>query len=105
MATQAELKTENAQWTPGPWSVTLCHTGEKCWCRTISIAGREESDALEDCVIPSGAVSKRDAHLIAAAPELYEALETLVSFAGAKTVSSLAWHQARRALAKARGHE
>lgn len=60
--------------TPGPWSVATCSEGAECWCRIISIAGREDSEDLKDCVIHAGAVNKRDANLIATAPELYEAL-------------------------------
>lgn len=94
------------QHTPGPWSVSFCSQGEGCWCRIISIAGREESDSLDDCVIASGAVNKRDAHLIAAAPELFEALEYITTYhktGGHEGDPDEAERRAEAALAKARG--
>lgn len=69
----------SAQFTPGPWAVTTCAEGEGCWCRIICVAGHEDIKDLEYCVIHSGAVHKRNACLIAAAPELYEALSKCAS--------------------------
>ncbi len=77
----------SAGFTPGPWHVETCSEGESCWCRVIG-CGEIGSDSLEDCVIPSGAVSKRDAHLIAAAPEMFEAMAEFVARVEAGEVRS-----------------
>lgn len=85
-------------WTPGPWRVGTHHqilsTGGDNRCAGIvsynSWMGIEEAEA--------------NAHLIAAAPDMYAALEQLVN-----TAASYQPHfynelkQARAALAKARG--
>lgn len=49
--------------TPGQWFSDFCHVGPSCWCKTI--ANKKDSDDLEHCVIPSGAVGHHDADHIA----------------------------------------
>lgn len=48
--------------SPLPWYVKTCNQGKNCWCRIIT--SKKGSDDLEDCVVPSGAISKDDAELI-----------------------------------------
>lgn len=73
------IRSRLSQAKPGPWFVSLCNTGESCWCRCVG--NKEGSDRLEDCIIPSGSVSKNDAELIAHAPtdiaKLLRAVELL----------------------------
>ena len=90
------------EYTPGPWTVTTCNEGESCWCRIIACPATEGSDG-NDWVIASGAVHKRDANLIAAAPDLYEALDLLTAPKCAGVDECMARDKAFDALAKARG--
>ena len=86
-------------WTPGPW-----HIDEEC-------EGMFNRYCLYVCDIP---VSRQNAHLIAAAPDLFEALEAIVN-AGEWYTSALEFpreedgtqleQQARAALAKAKGEQ
>lgn len=98
--------------TPGPWRVAECGT-RGCWCRTIvadvpDILDDEDSDFH---IISSGSLRKHNANLVAAAPELLDALtgalemlETLqargaqVSASGRSAMSSY-----RELIAKATG--
>jgi hypothetical protein len=106
------------KWTPGPWESGYGNgiTGPRCapsvhldghadiWpvragknvvCWLAASFGFESRDAL-----------KRDAHLIAAAPDLYAALEELRAYIHNETdeldVDEI-WEHAYAALAKARG--
>lgn len=38
------------------WHIVTCSAGESCWCRIITT--NPESDDMEYCVVPSGAISK-----------------------------------------------
>lgn len=90
------------KFTPGPWfSVTRLsgsenHHGFKI-CGNDGWALAEVMPVDED-----GIEGKANAHLIAAAPELYEALETCLLY-GAMTGDDWAIFKAETALAKARG--
>lgn len=65
--------------TPGPWRTNFCHD-------EITVDAGSTDDALEICQVyepsdcdPEGMeMAKGDAHLIAAAPELFEALMDLI---------------------------
>ena len=91
------------KWTPGPWRVGFEGSA------TSQLAERNK-----DCDCPPfafgqtvGVVCNRsDAHLIAAAPELYQALEELAeeaSWSAAAVDKNGALDKALAALAKARG--
>lgn len=67
-----------AKFTPGPWSLDREHSPDDSyghWYHRIT-AGHGYS---ENGFRLSGIVNPHDAHLIAAAPELYEALYELVA--------------------------
>ena len=83
------------KWTPGPWAFK-------------SIGGSYDYiSALDEtvCVCEfANPVMAGDAHLIAAAPELYEALcEFVFDFQKLKLTEEERFDKARAALAKARG--
>ena len=92
--------------TPGPWTVTKCDpifngTHGNLLGREVNITG----PGFTTPEITGGAM--QDATLIAAAPELYEALTHLVNIcthpAATKADMQLIANEARAALAKARG--
>ena len=80
---------ETPKFTPGPWTVFIDDTGGQWTGWPISIAAANEED--KSIVRPGGqwpyewdaAMSQREAianaHLIAAAPELYAALQEIVT--------------------------
>lgn len=95
------------KWTPGPWTVLI--TGMRGSFHIPQAQAHEAGHA--DDGVDGYSVSKANAQLIAAAPELYEALANLVSrfeqacrYAGsdAKFIGE-ATTKARAALASARG--
>lgn len=80
------------KFTPGPW---LPH-----------VAFNEADGFPEFCVDCGGCATKHDMYLIAAAPELYEALELLVSYGDVfayRAGTENPYLKGRAALAKARG--
>jgi hypothetical protein len=101
-----------AAFTPGPWIVaTSCS-----WRRIINARGDgvcvptiQHSDNHPDLHFPNGGESGPDARLIAAAPELYEALSAALLVLGGQdmTKQSLisALESGTAALAKARGEK
>lgn len=103
----------SAGFTPGPWSIDPRHGGDK------EIIVRQDGDswhrlqAAVDCDDCDLKMAIANAHLIAAAPELYDALEVICG--GSEDVSNTAiivgyeattvLEQARAALARARGEQ
>lgn len=96
------------KWTPGPWVSDEESQGE--WGTNYSI--QQYDNRLIDIAEMVG--TKEDAHLIAAAPELYEALDIATEILAACTFENLRLRgqymnrkevvaQARATLAKARG--
>lgn len=93
--------------TPGPWRVAECGT-KGCWCRTIVA---DVPDIVDDGdsdfhIITSGSLRKHNANLVAAAPELLEALKRLqLAYTNSHSPSVRAdcWKQAADAIAKATG--
>ena len=85
------------KWTPGPWRVetsgrgSLCVASDDAW-----ICGELDNQPHE----MRTSEAEANAHLIAAVPELYEALQNVIREADRKTD---AFNRARAALAKARG--
>lgn len=78
------------KWTKGPWVVS--EDCEGYWINDTDGYHVGSAEASIDNAI-------HDAHLIAAAPDLYEALVVIVSFG----VDEASWQTAYDALAKARG--
>ena len=91
--------TDQPKWTPGPWIV---FTSEDEWgCDTFV---GTLTDTLFDVRPWKGpAWQNGNAHLIAAAPDLYAALDGLLGLLDAGSLYEPQAYAARAALAKARG--
>ena len=87
--------------TPGPWAAMR-------FTRRWSILDRPSFDdgtpppLAQTCSVQNKAKEKANAHLIAAAPDMFEALSNLENDNGANMPPS-AWKLVQDALAKARG--
>ena len=100
-------KLEQLGISPAPWSIN--EDGE-VWCKYISNAIQPNKIRTRVVARPNFYFdeSKSDAHLIAAAPELYEALQSLVEYIDrecipcCETACELMYY-AHNALAKASG--
>lgn len=82
----------DGKWTPGPWVVTK--DGK-------NVCGKPDNDGMKPSV---ARYTNDDSHLIAAAPDLYEALDNLLRVH--ECDGGTKYHAgdiARAALAKARG--
>ena len=92
--------TDQPKWTPGPWRYDRTNgsptTGEHM------IAGAKPGYLAEVRDCGSGDV-RANAHLIAAAPDLYAALDGLLGLLDAGSLYEPQAYAARTALAKARG--
>ena len=92
--------TDQPKWTPGPWRYDRTNgsptTGEHM------IAGAKPGYLAEVRDCGSGDV-RANAHLIAAAPDLYAALDGLLGLLDAGSLYEPQAYAARAALAKARG--
>lgn len=97
------------KWTPGPW---VALTNGYYW--QVSPENKSEKDPYEVCDVcssepskPEGGLQEANARLIAAAPELYEALrvsvEVLEKTANDTLIGRNAAEVGRTVLAKARG--
>ena len=101
-ASQAKAKRENAMqssFTPGPWVVhpTTHHPA-------VRSVGTSDTGPRRICTVGSmngNPVDKKNARLIAAAPELLEALQFVMAASGEQL--STAFEQAQAAIAKATG--
>lgn len=100
------------KWTPGPWMLATSNS----WRRFVDYEGRSVCEPIvqRDGHPDLHFGSKHNAHLIAAAPEMYKALENLIEEAegladmnqGTQSEPlARAWERARAVLAKARGEE
>lgn len=100
------MSTNEAQHTPGPWMVTERNTGE----RSALLVSKDDCmnfGAIAE-VYPwnPGGDPQANAHLIAAAPDLYEALHEILNYIGGADgplLDSYVMDRAEAALAKARG--
>ena len=91
------------KWTPGPW---VARTNGYYW--QVDPENKSEKDPFQVCDVcssqphhPEGGLQEANARLIAAAPELYDALEAII-----KGDSKIVHRERMRAvevLAKARG--
>ena len=102
-ASQAAIKRENAKTghTPGPWVVhpTTHHPA-------VRSVGTSDTGPRRICTVGSmngNPVDKKNARLIAAAPELLEALQFVMAASGEQL--STAFEQAEAAIAKATGEQ
>lgn len=105
------MKKDNAEHTPGPWTATFMPAGAGLW--NTRIMGPDGEHILADTYTqfygPGQAESEANARLIAAAPELLEALAGLLKHAplpkGIRKDFSytLYLEAARSAIAKAEG--
>ena len=93
--------------TPGPWEVSWDKYGKES-----EIHGKSELNDGPICIIPHDDVTESgaeeqlaNARLIAAAPELLEALEGLAMKAGRHFWRDVVVTQARAAIAKAKGEQ
>ena len=104
------------KWTPGPWRIVWYDAGDRDeWDSCPMIAGSEEYDLAvvhwdgfkqKYWKSADGKQSEieSNAHLIASAPDLYDALQAMVDYCNAECGSKIyPGHQANQALAKARG--
>ena len=92
----------NEKFTTGPWKWSWEWTDHGA--RYIGI----ENSNFEEIIGQNGLYSEDDANLIAAAPDMYEALEDVVSkiedfLAGKINIRDDYCYKPRKALAKARG--
>ena len=93
----------SAPWTPGPWTVHKSRTtddvgiigGGGCLAECFSEIRRKNENAVRE--------QEANAHLIAAAPDLYAALDGLLGLLDAGSLYEPQAYAARAALAKARG--
>ena len=96
-----------SKWTDGPWWVGETDHNEQR--QIVTSNGRLIAVATHECVKSHLPEMETNAHLIAAAPELYEALETMQSDghweADCWIVSEEAERKADKALAKAQGEQ
>jgi hypothetical protein len=97
------------KFTPGPWSAVNVGTKDEPMMsvKASRISGRQLRHEVAICATGDSPqeMENANAHLIAAAPELYEALDALFGGVddGKITVTPSKIHSARAALAKARG--
>lgn len=85
---------ERRGWTPGPWAILNGTTVDQ----TYMVGG---SDG-QDFGLVADVTMQEDAHLIAAAPDLYESLQDLIAWVEGDLGAELPFDNARAALAKAR---
>ena len=86
------------KFTPGPWWIDGQGIGPKSFADDQSYGMTTPVAYIEEYDWPENHVA--NAHLIAAAPELYETLEEVIRISDRKHD---AWDKAKAALAKARG--
>ena len=92
--------------TPGPWQMTDKPNDRCCWSYHVETVERGKilGDVLEGAAIVVADVrNEADAKLIAAAPDLLDALKTLVGLPdfSPKEKVDAAWKAAKAAIAKA----
>ena len=106
------------KFTPGPWKLwTGCswrRFGSETTWQTVCEPTTRPKDNYPDLIFRNGGEDGPDARLIAAAPDLYEALQSVrrladeseIDFSGKENQEEIAlYNQIRAALAKAEGGE
>jgi hypothetical protein len=96
--------TEQAKWTPGPWGKGVAFRPDTGLGQRVVVVAPAEgaNDGMVVCWA-MGPDKEANARLIAAAPEMYEALKTLVAEWDRSLLSGEAYEIARDAIAKAEG--
>ncbi|MDI3298242.1 MAG: hypothetical protein QJR08_03630 [Bacillota bacterium] len=89
---------DHKKWTPGPWRVRPGFSD----AHFVVVAGEYADEGEPDLLVHVGTANPQDAHLIAAAPDLYEALDEIVLKYG-RYLPMRELSRAKAALAKARG--
>ncbi|MBM6396167.1 hypothetical protein JQC79_10440 [Ochrobactrum anthropi] len=92
----------DTKFTPGPWSLSQENTPADdygYWYHRITAGHGYSGNGFDIC----GIINPHDAHLMAAAPELYEALEAAANSAGFQYMWPATRSKVEEALAKARG--
>lgn len=89
------------KWTPGEWT-------EFNWGKNAGVTSMHDDTDIAICSGLDGQRSYEqaiaNAYLIAAAPDLYDAVQAMVDYCNAECGSNIyPGHQANQALAKARG--
>ena len=109
------MKTTATKYTPGPWTAqegkeTCFHAGNRYSItaeRQCGVTGDPEDEVFMETVAEiwptSGDSDKHDARLIAAAPELLEALQMVLDETKAGMWDCLPVEKARAAVPKAKG--
>jgi hypothetical protein len=100
-----------AKHTPGPWSCKILRWKSYHEVPEISIYNADGQEFIRqsyDTYSDQATLSESDAYLIAAAPEMLEALEVLCNFkrdcpCELSNEELAAWDKARAAIAKAKG--
>ncbi len=93
-------------WTKGPWHVVDDHPDGACYeIRPMNMGGFGFGLGMATVYRVDEARDVANAHLIAAAPELYEALESIMLNASPRALSSVQRDMSKKALSKARGEE
>ena len=92
-----------AKFTPGPWKALRGHA---YWEVSPQVRGDGQPFTICDCCptaprCPDGGLQEANAHLIAAAPEMYDMLKTIENDDG--SVPGWLWDRIQATLAKARG--
>lgn len=90
------------KWTPGPWVVNTPIGEDHPWI-DAECNHTLNDNGVEQYMSVSGLCGMDNAHLIAAAPEMYEALDMCERLAGDLNIEE--WKQVMDALAKARGDQ
>lgn len=94
------MSNRKERFTPGPWAINTGAEDDGVYVYIEEIESPHGMVAWARDIGDELVTTEPDAHLIAAAPELYEALECVLRVADRQTVE---FDAARAALAKARG--
>lgn len=89
--------------TPGPWQATGAEPADGVDCWWLIGADRRDIGTINGG--QGDATPQANARLIAAAPDLFDALEGMLEMHGSDIEEAAARQKARAAIAKARGHD
>lgn len=107
------MSNEN-KWTPTPWNTSYWIEQPNNRHKPMVVAGGVTIAIMHPAPVCQMSECEANAHLIAAAPELYEALEWAMNFVDQVRVENpapkgggedIAYEEARAAIAKARGEQ
>lgn len=95
----------STNWTPGPWLPGVTGKVMQGYSQPFCVVSRDHKNLICGCFgdgIGAVQAAEANANLIAAAPELYEALEYLIETAS-EHIPIVQMNKAIKLLAKARG--